>query len=72
MKMFMKTNEEGAATSIYCATAPELASESGRYYDDEKEREPAPLAKDEALAKELWRRSVEWTREARPESEARP
>jgi len=71
MKMFMKTNEEGAATSIYCATAPELENVSGRYYDECKEREPASLARDEALAKELWRRSVEWTREDRPKSEAR-
>ena len=36
---------------------------SGRYYDDEKERRPNPLADDEALAEELRRRSVQWTRE---------
>ncbi len=63
MKLFMKSNEDGAATSIYCATAPELANASGRYYDECREKEPAKLAKDEALAKELWKRSVEWTRE---------
>lgn len=62
-KWFMKSTEEGAATSIHCATAPELASASGRYYDECKEKKPNPLADDEALAKELWQRSVEWTRE---------
>ncbi len=61
-KWFMRTNEEGAATSVYCATAPELAEVSGRYYDDCKERRPNRLADDEALAKALWERSVEWTR----------
>ncbi|HJL18769.1 MAG TPA: SDR family oxidoreductase [Sandaracinaceae bacterium LLY-WYZ-13_1] len=60
MKLFMSSNEEGAATSIHCATAPELAEHSGRYYDDCTEREPSELAKDEALAAELWERSVSW------------
>ncbi len=58
----MKTVEEGATASIRCATAPELAGESGRYYgEDGYEIEPTKLAQDEALAKELWRRSVEWS-----------
>ena len=30
-KLFMTSNEKGAETSVYCATAPELASVSGRY-----------------------------------------
>jgi NAD(P)-dependent dehydrogenase (short-subunit alcohol dehydrogenase family) len=63
MKLFMKTSEEGAATSIYCATAPELETKSGRYYDECREREPAPLANDAGLARELWDRSVTWTRD---------
>ena len=62
MKKFMVTPEEGAQTSIRCATAPELATETGRYYDrDGKERRPNKLADDEALAKQLWTRSAEWT-----------
>lgn len=62
MKKFMVTPEEGAQTSIRCATAPELANETGRYYDrDGKERRPNKLANDEQLAKELWTRSAEWT-----------
>jgi NAD(P)-dependent dehydrogenase (short-subunit alcohol dehydrogenase family) len=62
MKKFMVTPEEGAQTSIRCATAPELASETGRYYDrDGKERKPNKLANDEQLAKELWSKSAEWT-----------
>ncbi len=60
MHAFMKSPEEGAQTSLYCATAPELAAETGRYYDDRKERKPSKLAQDDALATELWRRSEEW------------
>jgi len=62
MKKFMVTPEEGAQTSIRCATAPELASETGRYYDrDGKERRPNKLANDVELAKQLWTKSAEWT-----------
>ncbi len=62
MKHFMITPEEGARASLVCATAPELAGESGRYYDvGGRERRPSRLADDAALAAELWRRSAEWT-----------
>lgn len=68
MKSFMKSNDEGAATSIWCATALELAEQTGRYYDDCREKEPSALAKNEALAQELWQRSVDWSRHAAPVS----
>jgi retinol dehydrogenase 12 len=53
-KLFMISNEKGAQTSVYCATAPELASVSGRYYEKSAEKEPSAVAKDEALARELY------------------
>jgi NAD(P)-dependent dehydrogenase (short-subunit alcohol dehydrogenase family) len=59
MKLFMRSTEDGAKTSVWCATAPELAHESGKYYDDCKEKEPNKVATPE-LAAELWRRSEEW------------
>jgi retinol dehydrogenase-12 len=59
-KKFMKSPEEGAQTSIYCATAPELAGETGLYYDDCKPKRPSRLARDEALATEMWNRSADW------------
>jgi retinol dehydrogenase 12 len=62
MKKFMITPEQGAQTSIRCATDPALGSESGRYYDQNgRERRPAKLASDEALAQMLWTKSAEWT-----------
>lgn len=60
MKRLMRSPEEGARTSIYCATAPELAAVSGRYYDSCREKRPSPVATPE-LAAELWARSEEWT-----------
>jgi NAD(P)-dependent dehydrogenase (short-subunit alcohol dehydrogenase family) len=59
IKLRMKTPEDGAKTSLRCATAPELAAETGRYYDDERLTEPSPVATPE-LGAELWRRSEEW------------
>lgn len=57
LKLFLISNEEGARTPLYCATAPELSTTSGRYYDKCREVPPAPLANDEALARELWTRT---------------
>ncbi len=62
IKLFMISNEEGAKTSVYCATAPELSQVTGRYYDKCKERRPNPLADDEQLAGKLWQRSEELVR----------
>jgi len=56
----MITTEEGARTSLYCATAPEVAQVSGRFYDDCREREVSAVATGE-LAGTLWQRSEAWT-----------
>jgi retinol dehydrogenase-12 len=53
----MITAEEGALTTLHCATAPALASESGLYYDRCKPRTPSTQGQDAALAKTLWERS---------------
>ena len=57
IKLFLISNEEGAKTQLYCATAPELAGVSGRYYDKLREVRPNRLAEDPALARELWART---------------
>lgn len=57
MKRFMISPEQGAATTLYCATDPALAGTSGRYYDECRERTPSRVAQDDALAAELWKRS---------------
>jgi retinol dehydrogenase 12 len=55
----MLTIEQGARTSVYCATAPETAGVSGRYYDNCAERDPSQVATAE-LGRQLWERSAEW------------
>lgn len=57
IKLFLISNEEGAKTQTYCATAPELARVTGRYYDKSREVPPNPLADHPALARELWTRT---------------
>ena len=56
----MLTVDEGAATSLYCATSPDVAQDSGKFYDTCAERAPSRVATPE-LAAELWKRSEEWT-----------
>ena len=51
---------DGAATSLYCATSPEVASDSGLFYDSCARRDPSPVATPE-LGRELWQRSETWT-----------
>jgi NAD(P)-dependent dehydrogenase (short-subunit alcohol dehydrogenase family) len=62
IKPFLITNEQGARTQVRCATAPELASETGLFYDKERSKEPSPLAHDVALQDELKRRCDEWVK----------
>lgn len=61
MKLRMLSNEDGAKTSIYCATSPDVASEDGRYYDRCRERAPSAVAQNAALANELWEKSLDFT-----------
>jgi len=53
-RLFAITPEEGAQTSIYLATAPEVAAISGRYFVKSRETSPAPQAQDMAAAARLW------------------
>ncbi|MCO4764008.1 MAG: SDR family oxidoreductase [Myxococcales bacterium] len=60
MKMFMLTVEQGAMTTLHCASAADAAGKSGLYWDDSKPKKPSGKARDEALAAELWNRSLAW------------
>lgn len=62
MKKLMITPERGAEASLRCATAPELADQTGRYYDvGGVEKAPNRVADDVELAGKLWTKSAEWT-----------
>nr|AMK59349.1 transcriptional regulator, TetR family protein [uncultured bacterium UPO53] len=61
LRRFMISTEEGAATSLYCATSPLVATQSGQYYDKCSIAGPSPLAFDAMLARQLWDASERWT-----------
>lgn len=61
MTLFMLTNEQGARTTLYCATSDDVEDRSGGYFDRCAEKPSSKLAQDAALARELWARSAEWT-----------
>lgn len=46
------------AGEIHCATSDEVGGHTGRYYDACREKTPSRMARDEALARELWERSA--------------
>jgi retinol dehydrogenase-12 len=60
MKRRMISTEEGAATSLHCAASPEVAGQSGLFYDKCQPVAPSPIATPE-LGELLWKRSTEWT-----------
>ena len=62
MKLGMISTEEGAATTLYCATAKEVRSETGLYYDKCQVKTPSLTGQDARLAAELWQRSEAWVR----------
>jgi NAD(P)-dependent dehydrogenase (short-subunit alcohol dehydrogenase family) len=68
LRRFMISVEEGARTTLWCATAPELASETGRYYSwtpqGPRPATPTAVAQDDALAARLWDASERFVREA--------
>jgi retinol dehydrogenase-12 len=55
----MLSTTDGAQTSLYCAASPDVAQDSGLFYDKCAERAPSGVATPE-LAAELWKRSETW------------
>lgn len=54
-KRFMLSPEEGAATTLYLATSPEVEGVTGEYFDQHRRRdEPAPAARDPVLQQRLY------------------
>uniref|UniRef100_A0A1B6MDC8 Uncharacterized protein n=2 Tax=Graphocephala atropunctata TaxID=36148 RepID=A0A1B6MDC8_9HEMI len=51
---FMKTPEQGAQTTIYCAVDEKAAKETGLYYGDCAVATTTTMTQDDGLAKQLW------------------
>lgn len=58
--------EEGAETSIYLATSPEVAGTTGEYFKDKRPYPANPVANDPQIAARLWKLSEEMTGPASP------
>ncbi len=63
---FMKSVEEGAATSCYVATHPDLAKVSGHYFADCNPADGTDNLRNEELAAQLWAVSEDLTRDYLP------
>jgi NAD(P)-dependent dehydrogenase (short-subunit alcohol dehydrogenase family) len=62
VRPFMKTAEQGAATTLYAATCPDPSQPGGSYLADCAPARPAKLAGDRDLEARLWERSERLTR----------
>lgn len=51
---FFKSPEEGAETSLYLATSPEVEKISGKFFENKKEIRSKDVTYDESIAKQLW------------------
>jgi NAD(P)-dependent dehydrogenase (short-subunit alcohol dehydrogenase family) len=51
---FFKSPEEGAETSLYLASSPEVEKLSGKFFEDKKETKSKDVTYDESIAKQLW------------------
>ena len=59
--LFAKSVAEGAATSVYLASSPEVAGVSGQYFANCRAVKSAPQSYDRAAAERLWAISEELT-----------
>ena len=61
VKRKAKPVKEGAETSVYLASSPEVEKVTGKYYHIMEVREPNKLALDKTKQKELWNLSLQLT-----------
>ncbi len=52
--------KNGAETSVYLASSPEVAGVTGQYFDDSKARKPKSEMLDEAKQEQLWQLTEGW------------
>lgn len=57
--LFSRNDIEGAQTSIYLASSPEVEGVSGKYFEDSKAVPSSPASYNRAAAERLWQMSLE-------------
>ncbi|NXF41116.1 RDH12 dehydrogenase, partial [Nyctibius bracteatus] len=59
---FLKSPEQGAASTIYCAVSEEVSGITGKYFESDcRLALPSPAARDPGLARKLWEESERLT-----------
>jgi len=61
LKPFFRTPEQGARTTVFLASSPEVEGITGGYFVDSRERRPSAAARNDDDARKLWRVSAEMT-----------
>ncbi|PKK17103.1 WW domain-containing oxidoreductase [Columba livia] len=62
IRPFIKSAEQGAISTIYCAVAEEVSGITGKYFDSGCGLAlPSPAARDAGLARKLWEESERLT-----------
>jgi retinol dehydrogenase 14 len=56
-KRLMMTPAEGAKTILYLATSRDVEGTTGLYFERNRAKEPSPIAREDAVAKRLWKES---------------
>jgi len=59
--LFAIDEEQGAKTSVYLASSPEVEGVTGKYFDKCREKRPNRFAEDDEAAKKLWEISEKLT-----------
>jgi NAD(P)-dependent dehydrogenase (short-subunit alcohol dehydrogenase family) len=63
---FMTTPEKGARTTVYLASAPEVAGVTGQYFKNQRVTRPSRAAEDGVAARRLWDESEKLVAAALP------
>ncbi|HVA02213.1 MAG TPA: SDR family oxidoreductase [Acidimicrobiales bacterium] len=59
IKPFILSAEQGARTSIYLASSPDVAGVTGQYFVKNQARKPSKIAQSDEAAQRLWKESEE-------------
>lgn len=59
-RLFMITPDQGARTTLFCATSSEVNDQTGLYYEKCKVKKPSSVARDAKLASRLWEQTEFW------------
>eukprot|EP01119_Soliformovum_irregulare_P017993 TRINITY_DN543_c0_g1_i1.p1 TRINITY_DN543_c0_g1~~TRINITY_DN543_c0_g1_i1.p1 ORF type:complete len:345 (+),score=87.80 TRINITY_DN543_c0_g1_i1:118-1152(+) len=61
LRFFFKSANDGAQTTLHCATTPDLYKYGGEYFDNCGPATPHPAASENAPSRKLWELTENWT-----------